>query len=308
MKISFYDICEIPDELLKFAVISAKYNGKWIFCRHKLRSTWEIPGGHREIGENILDTAKRELHEETGAVEFDIQALCVYGVTRNEETTYGLLCLAEVKNLEDIPPETEIGEIKLVDSLPKELTYPEIQPSLYQYTQGWLNRQSNPNELWDVYDEHRKLTGRTHRRGEPLNNGDYHLAVQIWIQNSNGEYLLTKRTPNKGFPNMWECTGGSAVTGDDSLTAALREAKEETGLVLFPKNGKRIIELKGSDYYYDIWLFKQDFALKDIVLQENETCGAMLATKEQILMMNENGTLIPCSYLIEFFDMINEKP
>jgi len=26
---------------------------------------------------------------------------------------------------------------------------------------------------------------------------------------------------------MWECTGGNAVAGDDSLTTALKEAKQQ---------------------------------------------------------------------------------
>ena len=59
-KVNFYD--SIDDSMLKFAVIIAKHNGKWVFCKHRERSTWEVPGGHREQGEDILETAKRELY------------------------------------------------------------------------------------------------------------------------------------------------------------------------------------------------------------------------------------------------------
>ena len=45
-KVNFYD--SIDDSMLKFAVIIAKHNGKWVFCKHRERSTWEVPGGHRE--------------------------------------------------------------------------------------------------------------------------------------------------------------------------------------------------------------------------------------------------------------------
>lgn len=135
--VTFYNQTEISDELFNFAVIAARYDGKWIFCRHKQRATWEIPGGHREyaddgIGENILDTAKRELHEETGAVDFEIKPVCVYGVTNEGQTIYGLLCFAEIKALGGLPPEMEIGEINLFDTLPSELTYPAIQPELFK--------------------------------------------------------------------------------------------------------------------------------------------------------------------------------
>ena len=79
MKVRFYDTVE--DYLLKFAVIISKSYGKCVFCKHKERDTYEIPGGHREEGEAIEDTAKRELKEETGAIDFEIKPLCVYSVS-----------------------------------------------------------------------------------------------------------------------------------------------------------------------------------------------------------------------------------
>ena len=65
MEGKFYD--KVDDALLKFAVIIAKSQGKWVFCKHKERNTYEVPGGRREPNESILETAKRELSEETGA-------------------------------------------------------------------------------------------------------------------------------------------------------------------------------------------------------------------------------------------------
>ena len=79
MKVNFYD--DADDKLLRFAVIISKHNGKWVFCKHKERNTYEVPGGHREQNESILETAKRELSEETGALQFDIIPICVYSVT-----------------------------------------------------------------------------------------------------------------------------------------------------------------------------------------------------------------------------------
>lgn len=73
VEVKFYD--SIDDKLLKFAVIISKTNGKWIFCKHRERDTYEVPGGHRESGEDILSTAKRELMEETGAIDFTIKLI-----------------------------------------------------------------------------------------------------------------------------------------------------------------------------------------------------------------------------------------
>lgn len=135
--INFYnkedeDTINIVNDQLKFAVIAARYCGKWIFCRHKLRDTYEIPGGHREPGEDIKNTARRELQEETGATDFDLSPVCVYSVTQDGVTTYGQLFFAEVYALGELPQEMEIKEIILADNLPEKLTYPAIQPHLFE--------------------------------------------------------------------------------------------------------------------------------------------------------------------------------
>ncbi|WP_324612458.1 NUDIX domain-containing protein [Massiliimalia timonensis] len=76
LEVRFYDT--VDDQLLKFAVIVSRYKGKWVFCKHKKRDTYECPGGHRENGEQIIDAAKRELWEETGAEIFDLQPVCLF--------------------------------------------------------------------------------------------------------------------------------------------------------------------------------------------------------------------------------------
>lgn len=133
MVVNFYD--RIDDNLLKFAVVIAKTDNKWVFCKHKERNTFELPGGHREPGEPIFDTAKRELYEETGAIEFTIKPVCVYSViganrvNRTGEETFGMLYFAVITGFEkDL--HNEIEKILILDELPTEWTYPLIQPEL----------------------------------------------------------------------------------------------------------------------------------------------------------------------------------
>lgn len=136
MEVKFYDT--VNDDLLKFAVIISKHNGKLVFCKHRQRETLEIPGGHREVGENISDTARRELYEETGAVDFKIEPICVYSVTAddnfNEQETFGMLFFAEIFSFEK-ELHSEIESICLLDGLPEKWTYPLIQPRLIEEAQ-----------------------------------------------------------------------------------------------------------------------------------------------------------------------------
>ena len=133
LEVKFYD--EVDDKLLKFAVIIAKTGGKWVFCKHKDRDTFEVPGGHREAGEAIIDTAKRELHEETGAIEYTLKPICVYSVIAPDQfegkETYGLLCYADIQAFEE-ELHSEIEKIVITDQLPERWTYPLIQPKLME--------------------------------------------------------------------------------------------------------------------------------------------------------------------------------
>lgn len=134
MEVKFYD--NVEDTKLKFAVIISKSEGKWVFCKHKERDTYEIPGGHREDNESILNTAKRELNEETGAVDFSIEPICVYSVigknrcNETGEETFGMLYFANIKTFEKL--NSEIEKIVLLENLPVKWTYPLIQPLLVE--------------------------------------------------------------------------------------------------------------------------------------------------------------------------------
>lgn len=139
INVQFHDTAD--DALLKFAVIISRYRGKWLFCRHRERDTYECPGGHREQGETILDTAKRELYEETGALEYSLTPVAVYSVLDSPEDgtglaesslTYGMLYFSEITALGPMPDGFEIGAIELFDKLPDHWTYPEIQPVIFK--------------------------------------------------------------------------------------------------------------------------------------------------------------------------------
>lgn len=102
-----------------------------MFCMHKQRNTWEHPSGWIENGETPMEAAKRELFEETGAVNFDIEPLCDYYIDAELNGYHykgnGQVYFAVIHTLGDLPDYSEMGKIGLFDSLPDNLTYPIIR-------------------------------------------------------------------------------------------------------------------------------------------------------------------------------------
>ena len=141
VEVRFYESLE--DELLKYAVIIAKHHDKWVLCKHKLREALECPGGHREEGEDILSCARRELYEETGACEYTLEQICVYSVIRKNQSTdlaeesYGMLYYSEIERFDELP-DMEIERIHLLDVLPNNWTYPDIQPKLIERVNEYM--------------------------------------------------------------------------------------------------------------------------------------------------------------------------
>ncbi|MPN38105.1 Isopentenyl-diphosphate Delta-isomerase [bioreactor metagenome] len=166
-------------------------------------------------------------------------------------------------------------------------------------------------ELWDILDENGNKTGRLCERGTRMYKGEYHLVVQVWIKNSNNEFLISRRSNNGiSWSGLWQTTGGAAVAGDNSLKTALKETREEIGIMLDPKNGqlfKHYSEPRKNDsggVFIDVWLFRQDFDISTVVLQPEETCDAMWASSEKIKQMIYDGYFIPPQEAYPYIDEI----
>lgn len=128
--VKFYDKVNFDD--LKFVIIVAKYGDKLVFSKHKNRDTYEFPGGHIEKGEEAIKAAKRELYEESGAIDYNIKLLGYYsiigndGIIKNDSESFGAIYFAQISKLGALSEEFEMEKTELFDKIPDKLTYPTV--------------------------------------------------------------------------------------------------------------------------------------------------------------------------------------
>lgn len=151
----------------------------------------------------------------------------------------------------------------------------------------------NMEELWDLYDENRIITGKKHVRGVQLPLGAYHVVVEVWTLNKEGKLLLTQRHPDKPFALKWECSGGSVIAGEDSITGAIRELSEEVGITVTPKDLSLLHTTQFRDRFYDTYITIQDIRLEDLILQKEEVVDVKFVTYEELIDLWKKGVVVP---------------
>lgn len=164
-------------------------------------------------------------------------------------------------------------------------------------------------EIWDLYNAKRELTGKTHVRGTPLPQDGYHLVVHVWIRNSKGEYLLSRRAADRPtYPLLWECVGGSVIAGEDSLAGALRETMEEVGISLSPDAGqvlftklRGIVDGKPFQDIMDVWLFTYDGAADLAHATTKEVAEVKWCAPAEVARILASEEAVPTlSYFLEY--------
>lgn len=165
-------------------------------------------------------------------------------------------------------------------------------------------------EFWDIYDSNKVRTGRTMKRNDwILKDGEYHLTVLGVVKNLEGKFLITKRVMTKSWaPGWWEVSGGGVQAGEESKDAVMREIVEETGLDVHGANGGYVFTYRrdnpgeGDNYFVDVYCFEMDFSEKDVVLQEGETDGFMLATHDEIKAFADQGIFLHYNSIKRVFE------
>lgn len=175
-------------------------------------------------------------------------------------------------------------------------------------------------EYFDVLDENGNKTGKTKLRSAVHRDGDWHKSVHIWIINENGEILLQRRCANKdSHPNMLDISSaGHLSAGDDSLTGAIRELKEELNLDVNKEDLKLITTLKKSsrpkenfinNEFADMYILKTNKTINDMTYQESEISEIVFVPYKEFKKMVENKQLDLLMHTEEFeilFEMFDK--
>lgn len=164
-------------------------------------------------------------------------------------------------------------------------------------------------EIWDIYDEDRKLTGRTMKRGEPFKKGDYHLVVHVCIFNDRDEMLIQKRQKDKeSNPNMWDLSvAGSSIKGETSREAGEREVLEEIGYRIDLSGERPFFTINYQYGFDDFYLVERDLDLDELTIQEEEVQDLRWASREEVLRLREEGSFIDYYFLDILFDMRKQR-
>lgn len=143
----------------------------------------------------------------------------------------------------------------------------------------------------DIYDKHRNLTGRVHKRGTYWRWGEYGLVVCVWVYDGQGHVLLTRRAPGKSYAGTWENSGGAAKAGETSLQAIARELFEETGIRAEESEFEFLCSDRDKNAFFDFYCLKRQIPLEHIVLLPGETDDVKWVTFEQVHEMIDRGQI-----------------
>ncbi len=162
-------------------------------------------------------------------------------------------------------------------------------------------------ELLDIYTADRRVTGRVMERSEAVAEGDFLLVVHVCLFNRRGEMLIQKRQRTKDrYGGMWDVSaGGFAASGEDALTAVLREAREEVGAELPAEDVKFLFTAPISYVLDDFFAARYDVPAASFTVQSEEVEEVQWAGREEVLRLLEQGTFVDYDreLLIRCFDM-----
>lgn len=136
-------------------------------------------------------------------------------------------------------------------------------------------------EYLDLYDENRNFTGKKILRDTlKPKKGNYINVVIVFIENSQGKFLIQKTSKEKG--SIWATTGGLVKSGSTPNKTIVEEIKEELGLDIKIEELKLIYTEKREFAFQDVYYLKKDINLNNLKLQKDEVDFVKWLSVEEI--------------------------
>lgn len=143
-------------------------------------------------------------------------------------------------------------------------------------------------ELRDLYDENRNIANKRIRKHDKVPKGYYYNTVAIYMQNKKGDFLIQKRSYDKG--GKWATTGGHPKSGEDSVHGLCSEVKEEIGIDIEINKLELIKSIKTDNDFFDLYYINMEVNIDDIVMQKEEVDDVKWASIKEIHDMIDDGS------------------
>jgi 8-oxo-dGTP pyrophosphatase MutT (NUDIX family) len=155
-------------------------------------------------------------------------------------------------------------------------------------------------ELCEIVDEAGRPTGQIVARGARLEAGRYYLVVHVWIRDESGAFLIQQRAAHvESAPGVWATTAGYVQAGEDSASAAIREAHEELGIELDPRQLTHFGRAAWRDLLSDVWLAHVSRAAVEHLQPGAEVSACRWVSRAEMLKLAEQGEFFSYTYLYE---------
>jgi isopentenyl-diphosphate delta-isomerase len=162
-------------------------------------------------------------------------------------------------------------------------------------------------EYVDVLDSSGRPVGIRKSKSGVHQDGDWQGAAHVWILNRKGQILIQRRSPTKeNWPNLWDVSvAGHISAGERPVETAIREAREELGITLFPGECRYLftildqVTLNKGNYvdneFHHVFLVERDLDVRDLKFSDGEVAEVRFVAvrKLQTNLATDPGRFVP---------------
>ena len=157
------------------------------------------------------------------------------------------------------------------------------------------------DEYIDIVTETGEPTGKIALKSEAHKHGWWHNTIHLWLYTKKGGILLQQRSHKKSiFPLLWDVSAAGHIdAGESFISAAVRETKEELGLLLDVNDLTKIgVHKHLSTYangaiqdneFHQVYIAELNVELNDLVPQEEEVEALKLVSFKEFKMLLDNS-------------------